>query len=125
MDLLEVKIIISGFMGSTRPVTAVQHHFAERGVLCGSHSIVAQPGPPARRAGSTEGNQVLQVLHHHCTSVLVFKGLHMLRVPSPGVDGHRAFLTHSCSTWSLMCFSPLPFCSGYLLPWAKPLLRRG
>lgn len=84
---------------------------------------MAQAGPPAGRAGSTEGKHVLQVLHHCCTSVLVFKWLHMLHVSSPEVNDHRAFL-HPCRTWSFMSL-PAPLLFRIFISLGQALARKG
>lgn len=127
VDLLEAKLLVPGFVGRARLAAALQHHFTERGMphpLDAGRSIVAQPGPPARRTGSTEGNYVLQVLHHHCTSVLVFKWLHMLHVSSSGVNGHRAFLT-PVQDLAIHVSFPTPLLFRTVISTAQALAKKG
>lgn len=51
-----------------------------RAVSLADCSIMAQPGPAARRAISTEGNYVLQVNHYCCTSVFWYASGFMLSI---------------------------------------------
>lgn len=87
-------------------------------------STVTQLGPPARRAVNTEGTCVLRVLHHHCTSVLVFKWLHRLDFSSPGVNGNRAFLI-AVQDLAIYVSLPAPLLFRTLISLGQPLLGRG
>lgn len=107
VDLLEAKIVIPGFMGRTRPVTAMQHHFTERGVLCPPLltplwlSLCHQPG----------GQVALREIRYcrfSITSAPLFwcsRGFTCFMSPLLEWMG-TGFSSHPCSPWSLLCFPP-------------------